>query len=78
MTDEQKKPRLFTLPWFKPWWRRAILIGVVAIWCGWEWLYNKDQMWGYITLAALAYAVWSFGINFDKELKKFEDAQPKN
>lgn len=78
MTDETKKPRPFTLPWFKPWWKRAILIGFVALWCGWEWLYNQDQFWGYLTLAALGYAIWSFWINFDKELKKFEDAQPKN
>ncbi|MGV3490180.1 MAG: hypothetical protein ACO1OG_02555 [Devosia sp.] len=77
-TEPPKKPGLLTMPWFKPLYRRAILIGIVAIWCGWEWLFTKDQFWGFITLAALGYAVWVFGINFDKELKKFEDAQPKN
>lgn len=77
MTEADKKPGLFTLPWFKPIWRRGILIGVVAVWCLWEWVFNQDQLWGLITLAALGYAVWVFGINFDKELKKHEDAKPK-
>lgn len=81
MADESKKPRIFTLPWFKPWWRRAILIGIVAAWAAWEFFINthpNEELWDWITLAALAYAIWSFGINFDKELKKFEDAEPKN
>jgi hypothetical protein len=78
MTEADKKPGLFTLPWFKPLWKRAILIGGVALWCGWEWFYNRDPTWGFITLAALAYAAWSFGINYDKELKKYEDARPKS
>lgn len=76
--NQTEKPRLFTLPWFKPLYRRVILIGIIALWCAWEWLYNHDQFWGLITLAALAYAVWSFGINYDKELKKHEDAKPKS
>lgn len=78
MTETPKKPGLFTLPWFKPFYRRAILIALIAIWCGWEWIFTRDQFWGLITTAALAYAVWVFGINFDKELKKHDDAQPKN
>ncbi len=85
MTDQgktpDKKPRLFTLPWFKPPYRRVILIGIVAAWCAWEVLLNtspNEAMWDYITVAALVYAIWSFGINFDKELKKHEDGQPKN
>jgi len=68
--NEGKKPGLFTLPWFKPLYRRVILIAIIAAWAGWEWLYNHEQLWQWITLAALAYAIWSFGINFDKELKK--------
>jgi hypothetical protein len=82
VTDEGKtpetKPRLFTLPWFKPLYRRVILIAIVAAWCVFEWFFNHEQLWQWITLAALAYAIWSFGINFDKELKKYEDGQPKS
>jgi len=78
MADESKKPRFMTLPWFKPVYRRVILTGFIVAWCAWEWLYNHDQFWGLITLAAVAYAIWSFWINFDKELKKYEDAQPKS
>jgi hypothetical protein len=74
---EQKKPGLMTLPWFKPLYRRVILIAVIAVWCGWEWLFNHDQFWGLITLAALAYGVWTFFINFENELKKI-DGKPKS
>ncbi len=35
MPEAEKKPGLFTLPWFKPFYRRAILIALIAIWCGW-------------------------------------------
>lgn len=77
--EEDKKPGLFTMPWFKPLYRRVIVIVVIALWCGWEWLYTHDQFWGLITLAALAYGVWTFFINFENELKKAEDnAKPKS
>ena len=77
MPETPEKPRLLTMPWFKPLYRRVILVGGIALWCLWEWLYNHDQFWGLITLAALAYGVWIFFINFDKELKKFDDGKPK-
>ncbi len=78
MSDKpDEKPRLLTMPWFKPLYRRVILVGGIALWCLWEWLYNHDQFWGLITLAALAYGVWTFFINFDNELKKFDDGKPK-
>ena len=46
----------------------------------WEWVWNKDQFWGFITLAMIAYAIWTFFINFDKALAKQreDNAKPKN
>jgi hypothetical protein len=86
MAETPEKPRPLTLPWFKPLWRRVIVIAIIAVWCGWEWLYTHDQFWGMITLAALAYGVWIFIINFDNELAKEtakdanrnDDAKPKS
>jgi hypothetical protein len=82
MADEEQKPRILTLPWFKPLYRRVIVVGIIAVWCGFEWFYNHDQFWGLITLAALAYGVWTFFINFEKELakdsSKNDDAKPKS
>ena len=73
----ERKPGIGTIQWFKPLYRRIILVGIVAAWCAWEWLHNQDQLWGMLTLAALAYAVWSFFINFDNELKKAEERDAK-
>lgn len=77
MSDE-KKPGFFTLAWFRPLYRRVILVALIAVWGAWEWIYNQDQFWGMITIAMLAYAVWTFFINFDKELAKHDNAKPKN
>jgi hypothetical protein len=78
MTETPEKPRALSLPWFKPLWRRVLLVGVIFVWCGWEWIYNQDSFWGMITLAALAYAVWLFFINFENELAKDDNAKPKS
>lgn len=84
MTDEKSpvaKPGLLTLAWFQPIYRRAILIGVLVVWSAWEWFGNKDQFWGLVTLAAIAYGVWSLFINFDRDLAKQQqqtDGKPKS
>lgn len=75
--DDNKKPGLLTLQWFKPLYRRVILIAIIVGWALWEWFYTHDQFWGLITLAALGYGIWMFFINFEKELAK-DDAKPKN
>ncbi len=48
------------LNWFRPLWRRVLVVAFLAIWCGWEWLSNKDQFWGTLTALALAYALYNF------------------
>ena len=78
MAEDEKKPGIFTLGWFKPLYRRVIVVGIIAAWCGWEWLYNHDQFWGFATLAMLAYGVWTFFFDFDKQLAKQDDAKPKS
>jgi hypothetical protein len=79
MAENEAKPRFMTIQWFKPLYRRVIVVGIVAAWCAWEWLVNNnDQYWGFITLAALAYAVWTFFINFEKEVAKDENGRPKS
>ena len=74
------KPGFMTLGWFEPLYRRVILLGIIVAWCAWEWIWNKDQFWGLITLAMIAYAIWTFFINFDKALAKQreDNAKPKS
>lgn len=64
--------------WFRPLYRRVIVIGVIALWSAWEWLYNHEELWGYLTLGALGYGIWTFFINFEKELAKHDHAKPKD
>jgi hypothetical protein len=78
MADEEEKPRVLSLPWFKPLYRRVIVVGFIAAWSAFEWFYSRDQWWQWITLAALAYGVWTFFINFENELKKDGDGKPKS
>lgn len=77
MSEPARKPGIGTMPWFRPLYRRIILVGIVAAWCAWEWIANQDQFWGLITLAALAYAVWVFFINFENEVAKAEERNRK-
>jgi hypothetical protein len=74
------KPGFMTLGWFEPLYRRVIVVAVIAAWSVWEWLFNKDQFWGVVTIAMLAYGIWTFFINFDKALAKLreDDAKPKS
>jgi len=79
MADEpEQKPRFLTMPWFKPLWRRLLVLAVIAGWCGFEWFVGHDQFWQLITLAALAYGVWIFILNFDNELAKDQNGKPKS
>lgn len=81
MTDDKSKPEkpgIMTLAWFEPVYRRVIVVAVIALWSAWEWLFNQDQFWGVVTLAMLAYGIWTFFINYDKALaaQRKNDAQP--
>jgi hypothetical protein len=78
VTETPEKPRPLTLQWFKPLWRRVLLIAAIAFWTGFEWFYSRDEWWQWITLAALAYGVWTFIINFENELAKDDNAKPKS
>lgn len=74
------KPGLLTLGWFEPLYRRVIVVAIIAAWCVWEWVFNQDQFWGVVTIAMLAYGIWTFFINFDKALanQRGDDAKPKS
>lgn len=54
------------LEWFRPVWRRVAITGFCVVWSGWEWLFNHDQFWGFLTLALSAWSIWTFFIGYDK------------
>jgi hypothetical protein len=42
----------------------VLATAVCLVWTGFEWGVTHDEFWGSITLAMLAYAVWSFFIAY--------------
>jgi hypothetical protein len=42
-------------PFYRPLWRRLLLVGICAAWTGVE-FYNNEQTWGTIFLVVTAYA----------------------
>ena len=52
---------------FRPLWRRVLVLGVVVAWFGYETLFSKDPLWITITGAALAYCVWNLFLRFPKD-----------
>lgn len=57
---------------FRPLWRRILLVAVVASWSALEW-WNGDSLWGTLTAGVTAYCIWSYLIAFPGaggELKK--------
>ena len=70
-------PKNQGLEWFRPVWRRALVVGFCVAWTAFEWLYSKDQMWGMITSVAAAYSVWLFFIDFDKRVGPPPGQTPK-
>ena len=64
------------IDWFRPLWRRVAVTGFLAIWCGWEWLWNKEPFWGVIVGAALIYSLYNFFYAFPKEPSNGNDTQP--
>jgi hypothetical protein len=65
---------------FRPLWRRLLVTAICVVWAGLEWFVWHDEMFRWLTLAMVAYAVWNFFIAFGRNQKKAEgeDAQPKN
>ena len=50
-------------PFFKPLWRRVLIVGSCLVWSGFEW-WNGEQLWGAITLAIAAYGIFALFINY--------------
>lgn len=62
--------------WFRPLWRRVAVTAFLAVWCAWEWLWNKDQFWGWLVAAALAYSLYNFFYAFPKGEQADEQIPP--
>ncbi len=51
---------------FRPRWRRILLVVLLAVWCAVEWFFLRDELWAWLTTGIFAYAVWTFLVRFDE------------
>ncbi len=69
-------------PFYRPLWRRVVLVGVTGLWASYENFVVKDPMWMVLTAGVFVYAAWVFLIKWtDPEDKPAEitdaaDRQP--
>jgi len=54
-------------PFYKPLWRRLVVVAFVALWAAYEVLVSRESFWIAISLGMLAYAVWVFLIGWPKQ-----------
>lgn len=64
------------ISWFKPLWLRLAITAFLAVWCAWEWLWNKDAFWGWMVGAVLLYFMYTYLYAFPKEEPPHEPVQP--
>lgn len=53
-------------PFYKPLWRRLVIITVTALWFGYELAYSGQPLWIVLAGGMLAYALWVFLISWPR------------
>jgi hypothetical protein len=51
---------------YRPLWRRIAIVCFVALWLAFELVYVRDGLWTAVAAGFLAYAAWTFLINWPK------------
>lgn len=70
------RPREQDHPFYKPLWRRVVIVIVIALWLAFEIFKGSGGLWLALAAGALAYAVYTFFITWPKETPK-DDAGPE-
>ena len=67
MDDNKQGKRVFEQdsPFYKPLWRRIVIIAVVALWVAFE-IYQGSGFWLVIAVAMFCYALWIFFLSWPK------------
>jgi hypothetical protein len=55
------------IEFFRPLWRRLVLIAVVLAWFGYESIFVGEQLWMMISGGMAAYAIWTYLYRWEKE-----------
>lgn len=59
---------------FRPLWRRIVLVGFTLAWAGFE-LFLGNPGWAFLFAAIAAYLAWAFFLAFDKRPGAEEEQQ---
>jgi hypothetical protein len=51
-------------PFYRPRWRRLLLVAVTALWALFEALVARDGFWTVLALAVFVYCLWVFVLNW--------------
>ncbi|MBX3568920.1 MAG: DUF3329 domain-containing protein [Rhizobiaceae bacterium] len=62
-------------PFFRPLWRRILLVVFCACWAAWE-IYNGERFWAYLTLGITAYGAWVFLFTYNRPTAKTATQTP--
>lgn len=54
-------------PFYKPLWRRIVIVAVVAAWVVFEFVTSSSPLWIMLAVAFLIYAVYMFFITWPKD-----------
>ena len=54
-------------PFYKPLWRRVVIVVFIACWLGFEVYSGQDGMWVALSAGMLAYAIYIFFLTWPKE-----------
>lgn len=60
------KPQEQQSAFYRPLWRRVAIVCFVALWLAFELYYVRDGLWIAVAGGFLAYAAWTFLINWPK------------
>lgn len=63
-------------PFYKPLWRRVLIVAVVAAWTVFEYVTGADGLWLALAGGMLAYSVYIFFITWPKDEPKGDDPPP--
>lgn len=57
---------LHTHPFYKPFWRRVVIVATTALWVAFELIYSQSPFWSVLAVATFLFCVWNFLITYPK------------
>ena len=63
-------------PFYKPLWRRIVIVAVVAFWTGFEYFTGAGGLWLTLAGGMLAYSIYVFFITWPKDTPEGDGPPP--